>query len=179
MDTVSVSPFFISDKGRYIWSEKPLNIVFAGNKVSVESEGGEVVFGKAGETLKEAFLYGSKNFFPPSGKIPDPLLITSPQYNTWIELQYNQNEKDILKYAENIFRNKFPSGVIMIDDNWQDRYGTWKFDCEKFSDPKGMIDKLHAMGFKVMLWVVPFMATVAEALLAVFLHHRRRFSLLN
>jgi alpha-glucosidase len=47
----------------------------------------------------------------------------------------------------------------MIDDNWQDRYGTWNFDCEKFSDPKGMIQKLHAMGFKVMLWVVPFISS--------------------
>ena len=28
-----------------------------------------------GNTLRDAFLYGSKNFFPPSGKIPDPFLI--------------------------------------------------------------------------------------------------------
>jgi alpha-glucosidase len=104
-------------------------------------------------------LYASRKFFPPSGKTPDPLLFTSPQYNTWIELQYNQNEKDILKYAGDILKNGFPAGVIMIDDNWQDRYGTWNFDCEKFSDPKGMIEKLHAMGFKVMLWVVPFISS--------------------
>jgi len=157
--TNQAAPFFISDKGRYIWGEKPLKIEFDGDKIAVESRGGEVVWGKAGETLKDAFLYGSKNFFPPSGKIPDTLLITSPQYNTWIELQYNQNEKDILKYAENIFKNGFPSGVIMIDDNWQERYGTWSFDCKKFSDPKGMIEKLHIMGFKVMLWVVPFISS--------------------
>ncbi|MBK8881931.1 MAG: alpha-galactosidase [Bacteroidales bacterium] len=138
---------------------KPLKIEFTGNKIIVESFGGEIESGKAGETLRDAFLYGSKNFFPASGKIPDPLLMSSPQYNTWIELQYDQNEKDILKYAENIMQNGFPSGVIMIDDNWQDRYGTWKFDCEKFSDPKGMIDKLHKMGFKVMLWVVPFISS--------------------
>ncbi len=157
--TNQAAPFFISDKGRFIWSEKPLKIEFTGNKIIVESFGGEIESGKAGETLRDAFLYGSKNFFPASGKIPDPLLMSSPQYNTWIELQYDQNEKDILKYAENIMQNGFPSGVIMIDDNWQDRYGTWKFDCEKFSDPKGMIDKLHKMGFKVMLWVVPFISS--------------------
>ncbi len=156
--TNQAAPFFISDKGRYIWSEKPLKIEFKDDKIFVESIGGIVWQGKAGETLRDAFLYGSKNFFPPSGKIPDPLLITSPQYNTWIELQYNQNEKDILKYAGDIVRNGFPVGVIMIDDNWQDRYGTWKFDCEKFSNPKAMIEKLHSMGFKVMLWIVPFIS---------------------
>ena len=57
-----------------------------------------------------------------------------------------------------LYANGFPSGVIMIDDNWQDRYGTWRFDCEKFSDPAGMVKKLHSMGFKVMLWVVPFIS---------------------
>ena len=102
-------PFFISDKGRYIWSDKPLKIEFSGDKIAVGSDGGEVVSGKPVKLLKDAFQYASKNFFPPSGKIPDPLLFTCPQYNTWIELQYNQNEKDILKYAENIFKNGFPA----------------------------------------------------------------------
>jgi len=153
------APLYISNKGRYIWSEKPLNIQIKKDKIVVDANGGEVIFGKEGVSLKDAYLYVSKKFFPPSGKTPDPLLFTSPQYNTWIELQYNQNEKDILKYAEDIFKNGFPAGVIMIDDNWQDRYGTWNFDCEKFQDPKGMIIKLHAMGFKVMLWVVPFISS--------------------
>jgi alpha-glucosidase (family GH31 glycosyl hydrolase) len=156
--TNQAAPLFLSDKGRYIWSEKPLNIKITKEKIFVDAKGGEVISGKDGETLKEAFLSVSKKFFPPSGKTPDPLLFTSPQYNTWIELQYNQNEKDILKYADDIVKNGFPVGVIMIDDNWQQRYGTWKFDCEKFSDPKGMIEKLHKMGFKVMLWVVPFVS---------------------
>ena len=157
--TNQAAPIFISDKGNYIWSEKPLNIKISKEKIIVGAKGGEVITGKSGNSLREAFLYASKTFFPPSGKTPDPLLFTSPQYNTWIELQYNENEKDILKYAENIISNGFPSGVIMIDDNWENRYGTWRFDCEKFSDPAGMVKKLHSMGFKVMLWVVPFISS--------------------
>jgi len=153
------APLFISDKGRYIWSEKPIKIEISNGKIIVEAPGGEIITGKSGETLKDAFLYASKQFFPPSGKTPDPLFFTSPQYNTWIELQYDQNEIDIRKYADDIVKNGFPTGVIMIDDNWQDRYGTWNFDCEKFTDPKGMIEKLHKMGFKVMLWVVPFISS--------------------
>jgi len=153
------APLFISSKGRLIWCENPMKIEILDGKISAISTKGEIIFSNAGETLKDAFLFASSHFFPPSGKTPDPLLFTSPQYNTWIELQYDQNETDILKYAENIIGNDFPAGVIMIDDNWQDRYGTWNFDCEKFSDPKGMIDKLHKMGFKVMLWVCPFISS--------------------
>lgn len=157
--TNQAQPLFISNKGRFIWSESPLRIEITRERIIVEAKSGEVITGKQGETLKDAFLYASRQFFPPSGRTPDPLLFTNPQYNTWIELQYNQNETDILKYAEAIIKNGFPAGVIMIDDNWQDRYGTWNFDCEKFSDPKGMIEKLHSMGFKVMLWVVPFISS--------------------
>ena len=154
------APLFISNKGRYIWSENPLRFEMSSGKIKVSAyDDGEVLTGQAGNTLKEAFLFCSKRFFPPSGKTPDSILFTNPQYNTWIELQYDQNEKDILRYAEDIVKNGFPKGVIMIDDNWQDRYGKWEFDCEKFSDPKGMIRKLHDMGFKVMLWICPFVSS--------------------
>jgi alpha-glucosidase (family GH31 glycosyl hydrolase) len=89
-------------------------------------------------------------------KIPHPLFFSRPQYNTWIELQYDQNEDDILKYAASIVGNGFPTGIIMIDDNWQKNYGEWEFSCERFDDPGGMMELLHTMGFKVMLWVCPF-----------------------
>ncbi len=152
------APLFISNKGRFIWSEKPINIEITKGVIRVQDKNGEVITGNSGTTLKDALLQAGKQYFPPSGKTPDPLLFTSPQYNTWIELQYNQNEKDILKYAESIVANGFPVGVLMIDDTWQTNYGKWTFDAEKFSDPKGMIKKLHAMGFKVMLWVCPFIS---------------------
>ena len=46
----------------------------------------------------------------------------------------------------------------MIDDNWQRYYGNFDFKPEKFPDPKGMTDELHRMGFKVMLWIAPYVS---------------------
>jgi alpha-glucosidase len=89
-------------------------------------------------------------------------LFTHPQYNTWIELMYDQNEADILEYAEAIIGNGYPPGVLMIDDNWQDDYGNWEFSPHRFKDPKGMIRKLHDMGFLVMMWVCPFVSPDSE-----------------
>src|SRR5690606_11952601 len=100
----------------------------------------------------------SQQFFPPTGTLPDEALFIQPQYNTWIELLYDQNQEDILKYAKAIIDNGFPPGVIMIDDNWQQAYGVWEFRKERFDDPKAMIDELHSMGFKVMMWVCPFVS---------------------
>jgi alpha-glucosidase len=152
-------PLYISNKGRFIWSEKPLNIKFYDNKISVNAKGAKVITGKSGESLKDVYNYVSKQFFPSTGITPDSLFFTNPQYNTWIELQYNQNEKDILKYAQSIIDNGLPTGVLMIDDNWQEYYGTWEFSGTRFQDPKGMVTKLHKMGFKVMLWIVPFVSS--------------------
>ena len=152
-------PLFISSKGRFIWSEQPINIEFSKNTISVDARGAKVITGKSGESLKDVFNYVSNRFFPSAGKTPDSFFFTNPQYNTWIELQYNQNEKDILKYAQAIVDNGFPKGVLMIDDNWQEYYGTWEFSGTRFQDPKGMVEKLHKMGFKVMLWIVPFVSS--------------------
>jgi alpha-glucosidase (family GH31 glycosyl hydrolase) len=118
--------------------------------------------GRAGSTLREAYLHVSKAYFPPDGKIPDPLLFKKPQYNTWIELQYDQREARIRTYARDIVANGFPAGVLMIDDNWQEDYGNWNFHPGRFTDPKGMMEALHGQGFKVMLWVCPFVSPDSE-----------------
>ena len=98
----------------------------------------------------------SKLKFPSSGLWPDSLLITAPQYNLWIELLYNPNQKDVMDYAHHILNYKMPPGVLMIDDNWSTGYGSFDFDFKKFPDAALMTDSLHSMGFKVMLWVCPF-----------------------
>ena len=86
------------------------------------------------------------------------LFFSAPQYNTWIELTYNQNENDILRYAQSMLDNGSPPGVLMIDDTWQAGYGDWRFEPSRFKDPKGMIDKLHEKGFKVVLWMCPWVS---------------------
>ena len=153
-----IQPLLLSDQGDVIWSEDPFRIQFQQGSLLVESKGGRMLRSKAGTSLREAFLYASKTYFPSSGKTPDELLFSSPQYNTWIELMYDQNQADILKYAKGIIDHGFPAGVLMIDDNWQENYGKWDFNKGKFQDPKAMIATLHAKGFKVMLWVCPFIS---------------------
>ncbi|MEZ4763043.1 MAG: hypothetical protein R3C26_07555 [Calditrichia bacterium] len=68
----------------------------------------------------------SKQYFPPAGKLPDELLF-SARIQHLDRLMYDQNEADILTYAQAIIDNGFPPGVLMIDDNWQEDYGTWEF----------------------------------------------------
>src|SRR5690606_39405792 len=80
------------------------------------------------------------------------------QYNTWIELLYDQSETRILDYAKALLRAGYPQGVLMIDDNWQEDYGVWDFSARRFQDPRGLVQELHRLGFRVMLWVCPFVS---------------------
>ncbi len=151
-------PLLVSNKGRYIWSDKAFKCTIENGSFVFEADAPILVV-DAGTTLREAFLAASKAHFSPSGKTPDLALVANPQWNTWIELTYNQNQEDILAYAKAIGENGFPTGgVIMIDDTWQYGYGIWEFDPRRFSDPKKMCDELHSLGYKVMLWVCPFVS---------------------
>ena len=147
-------PMYISSKGRYIWSEKPMRVSVSGGEFRLESED-EIILGVGGSTLRDAYLAVSKKYFPFSGKTPPLKFFDTAQYNTWMEFDYNQTQNGVLEYAHGIVDNGYTPGVLMIDEGWHGRYGLWEFDLAKFPDPKGMIDELHALGFTVMLWVTP------------------------
>ena len=152
------TPLLVSNKGRYIWCEGSFRGSIKDGTISIDPIRGSIECVEAGATLKEAFLAASAKHFPPSGVIPPEEFLNVPQYNTWIELVYNQNQADILKYAHSVVDNGFPTGILMIDDNWQKYYGSTEFRPDRFPDPKGMVEELHALGFKVMLWICPFVS---------------------
>jgi alpha-glucosidase len=154
-------PLLLSTKGRFIWSDQPFRFSILGNNLNIEGLQ-EISMEKSGATLAEAYKAASNKYFPPSGKLPDTLLLARPQYNTWIELTYNQNQNDILKYAHAIVDNGFPPGVLMIDDNWFPYYGRFEFRKDRFPDARGMVAELHRLGFKVMVWICPFIRPDSE-----------------
>ena len=147
------TPLLISSKGRYVWSEEPYTYSFDKKKLVVSGKERAIEVSEGHENLRGAFLHASKNYFPADGTYPAPLMFTAPQYNTWIEMMYEPTQQKVLDYAKSVLDNGMPSGVLIIDDNWQEDYGVWNFHPGRFPDPKVMIDSLHKMGFQVMLWV--------------------------
>ena len=147
-------PLLLSSKGRYLWSEEPFAYAF--HQGVIEIEGADVELKQAGSTLREAYLAAMKAHFPFDGKrLPDVFFETA-QYNGWMQFMYDPTQEGVLEYARHIIRHGFTPGVLMIDEGWQKDYGDWSFDPIKFPDPKAMTDELHQLGFKVMLWVTPY-----------------------
>ena len=97
-------------------------------------------------------------------KTPPPLeFFGKPVWTTWAQFKEHIHQEKVLDYARQIRDNGFPYSVLEIDDRWQAQYGDLVFDPKRFPDPKAMIDELHAMGFKVTAWVIPFMHPKSEA----------------
>ena len=147
-------PMYISNMGRCIWSEYPFACLINDGCFYIDGE--DVVMESLGSNLREAYLRAMELHFPPCGSDLETEFFSVPQYNTWMQLTYNQTQEGVLQYAKGIIANGFKPGILMIDEGWQKDYGNWTFDRLKFPNPKEMIDELHALGFKVMLWIVPY-----------------------
>lgn len=162
-----IQPLLVSSAGRYIWNDQPFEFAVADGQLRLAHAAAEWQVETAGRTLAEAFRAASRAHFPPTGKMPAPLLFTTPQYNTWIELLYDQRQERILKYAHDLIAAGYPPGVLMIDDNWQEAYGTWEFSARRFANAKAMMHELHELGFRLMLWVCPFVSADTEVFRAL------------
>lgn len=150
-----VSPIMLSSKGRYLWCDNPFCAVIKNGMIDTD----EIVEqGEGYGTLKGAYLAAMKLHFPMDTDLVNPLFFTSPQYNTWIELMYDQTQEGILRYAGGIIENGLPAGILMIDEGWAEDYGRFSFRKGAFPDPKGMMDRLHELGFRVMLWITPYIS---------------------
>ena len=153
-----VAPLLLTSEGRYIWSDAPFSFRITDKAIVISESSAPLQTAKAGSTLSEAFRAASEAFFPADGTVPPDEFYQVPQYNTWIELMYDQNQEGVLNYARGILEHGLPPGIIMIDDTWQEDYGKWEFHPARFTDPKAMCAELHRMGYKVMLWICPFVS---------------------
>ena len=66
------------------------------------------------------------------------------------------NESVVLEFAQEIKEHGFNNSQLEIDDKWESCYGDTTFDPEKFPDPAGLVSGLQAAGFRVTLWIHPF-----------------------
>jgi alpha-glucosidase (family GH31 glycosyl hydrolase) len=151
-------PLLLSSKGRGIWSDDAFRFTFQAGALQVDKASRPILTATRPGGLPGIFRYLSSTYFSASGARPDSLLFTAPQYNTWIEMLYEPSQEKILAYARALLAHAMPPGVLIIDDNWHETYGTLRFHPGRFPRPRAMIASLHELGFKVMLWVSPFVS---------------------
>jgi alpha-glucosidase (family GH31 glycosyl hydrolase) len=114
----------------------------------------------AGQNIADAY----RTFTELAGKpesVPPKEYFDQPVFNTWIEYSTKISQAAMEDYARKIRDFGFPCKILMLDDGWLARYGDNRFDPAKFPDPKKMLDRIHRLGFKFVLWQVPFVEKVS------------------
>ena len=148
----------LSNRGRYVWSEKPLSVSFDGKQIVVTAPEGEVapVVEKSGRTLREAYLMCCHKNFPPRAIGSSAALFESPIYELGGANSLLYTSADVLGFADMLAQRGAPRGTILLPQGWNSPSGSMSFDLEAYPDAKQMIDHLHKEGMKVMLTVTPY-----------------------
>lgn len=105
---------------------------------------------------KIAHMNVVKNHLGKPTGIPDERMIKYPIWSTWARYKDNINEEIVNKFAQEILDNSFTNSQLEIDDNWETCYGSAIFDSTKFPDVQKLTTELKQKGFRVTLWVHPF-----------------------
>ncbi|XP_046749481.1 myogenesis-regulating glycosidase isoform X2 [Diprion similis] len=87
---------------------------------------------------------------------PDERMIMNPIWSTWARYKANVSTEIVNEFADEILQYGFNNSQLEIDDNWETCYGSAIFDTKKFPNIKSLTDGLKAKGFRVTLWIHPF-----------------------
>lgn len=154
-----MQPLLLSSKGRLIYAAAGFRIRFHCGEIEVTAgDDADLKFVSGQKDLRGAYLYAVKNFFAAAPITVADYLFEYPIYNTWMYAPFEVTAEKVLDYARKIIASGLPEGTIIIDDKWCDTYGSWQFDRKKFPQPELLLQQLHALGFKVMLWLCPYVS---------------------
>lgn len=105
---------------------------------------------------KKAHQNAVKKYLRQPIDLPDQLMIQNPIWSTWARYKDKVNEKVVENYADEILLHQFKNSQIEIDDKWEDCYGSAEFDRVKFPNVRGLLRRLNSRGFRITLWIHPF-----------------------
>ena len=82
-------------------------------------------------------------------------------FGTWVSSSFQPDtQQSLLERARQIRRDGFPADVLHVDPYWQ-RPGCWSdlvWDRDTFPDPRAMTAELRELGFRLCLWINPYIS---------------------
>ncbi|XP_041786572.1 myogenesis-regulating glycosidase-like [Anopheles merus] len=88
--------------------------------------------------------------------IPDERMVRQPIWSTWVRYRRPISQQTVLDFAREINAYGFKNAQLDIDDLWEVCYGSLTFNTITFPNVTEMTETLREMGFRVTLWVHPF-----------------------
>jgi alpha-D-xyloside xylohydrolase len=156
-------PFYISSKmyGMFLHTSAYSKFSFADHStrsVQILAEQPLIdIFLLGGETIEEITLgYRQLTGFPCMPPIWS--------FGTWMSRMTYFSTDEVNEICDRLRNEDYPCDVIHLDTGWfkTDWLCEWKFNPERFPDPKRFITDLKSKGFRVSLWQMPYIAATAE-----------------
>jgi alpha-D-xyloside xylohydrolase len=85
-------------------------------------------------------------------------------FGIWMSRMTYFSADEVNEICDRMRAEHYPCDVIHLDTGWfkTDWLCEWKFNEERFPDPKGFIQGLKKKGYRVSLWQLPYVAENAE-----------------
>ncbi|MFA6844459.1 MAG: alpha-xylosidase [Sphaerochaetaceae bacterium] len=154
-------PFFLSSKGYGLFVDTPDKVSFEvgsekTSRIQFSVPGEELVYYMiGGENPKEIL----ERYTALTGR---PARLPSWSYGLWLSTSFttSYDEKTILDFLDGMEKRQAHVSVFHFDCFWMRAYHwvDFIFDPVMFPDPKGLMDKIHARGTKVCLWINPYIS---------------------
>ena len=95
-----------------------------------------------------------------------PPQLPSWSYGLWLSTSFttDYSEDTVNSFIDQMEQLSIPLSVMHFDCYWM-RPSHWcdfTWDPEKFSDPHGMLRRLHERGIKVCVWINPYVGQQGE-----------------
>lgn len=74
-------------------------------------------------------------------------------FDHWVWEDDENTEDAVLKMIDGYEKHGIPVGAVILDSPWSTEYNNFIVDEKKYPNFKQFVEKLHAKGIKVVLWV--------------------------
>ena len=148
-------PFFVSSRGYGLFLDSTTRNFFDMGATSPQAF---VIMDKTA-ALRFYFFFGPKltdvvrHHSEIVGRPPlPPKWVFAP----WKSRDEHLNTEAVYEDVEKMRALDIPLSAQVIDSPWESAYNDFKFNPWQFPNPKEMIDHIHALGCKVILWITSF-----------------------
>ncbi|GEL95586.1 alpha-xylosidase [Cellulomonas composti] len=154
-------PFYLSDAGYGVFVDHPGRVSFEiGSEIVSRTQ-----FSVPGESLQYYVIHGPtpkdvlRRYTALTGR---PARVPAWSYGLWLSTSFttDYDEATVMSFVDGMAERGLPLSVFHFDCFWMREFHwtdlTW--DPSTFPDPEGMLERLHAKGLKVCVWINPYIA---------------------
>lgn len=147
-------PFFMSTAGYGLWVD-----TYSAATFDFDISSADIVVSFTGDKLRLVMIEGPQfplildRFTALAGRTQLPPYWA---FAPWKARDVHFNEAEVAEDADRTRALGLPGDVVLVDSPWADGYNTFRFSTKQFAHPKEMIEHLHQQGFKLVLWLTPF-----------------------